>query len=283
MRQPNRLFLIFLALCASVSLSWADARSDARTHYIAGQKAYASADYKVAIKEFSAAQELAPADLNNYNLALCYDKIGAADDAIKFYRAYLDRVPTTDKRPEIEASIARLQQKAPAPVPVPAAPVPAAPAPAAPVAPAPPPADPTMGPSPAPSRDPQMDRVNRVDIGAMRDQRMGAGPDAGGPPPPRDINSVGQPYANQGPPPQQGVGTAPTQQPAPGTQADVKTPDPVYKKWWFWAVVGVSAYVVYSIATEKSNDGTSGTGRLDNSLRKSARAPGPTGLTLFSW
>src|ERR1700710_1924725 len=110
MRQPPKtsLLLILLALCASASLVWADARSDARTHYQAGQKAYASSDYKVAIKEFSAAQDLAPADLNNYNLALCYDKLGDADNALSYYKQYLDKVPDAPKRSEIEASMARL-------------------------------------------------------------------------------------------------------------------------------------------------------------------------------
>ena len=65
-----------------------------------------------AIREFSAAQQLAPADLNNYNLALCYDKLGDPEPAVQYYRAYLDKVPTTDKRAEIEASIARLDTAA---------------------------------------------------------------------------------------------------------------------------------------------------------------------------
>lgn len=41
--------------------------------------------------------------------------------------------------------------------------------------------------------------------------------------------------------------------PTPLDQTPPKKPTPVYKKWWFWAVVAVSAYVVYSIATEGSN------------------------------
>ena len=54
MRRPTfSILLILVALCTLVSLTWADPRSDARTHYIAGQKAYAASDYKVAIKEFS--------------------------------------------------------------------------------------------------------------------------------------------------------------------------------------------------------------------------------------
>ena len=71
----------------------ADARSEARAHYQSGVKLYSSGDYRGAIREFSAAQSLAPADLNNYNLALCYDKLGEAEPAIQYYRAYLDKVP----------------------------------------------------------------------------------------------------------------------------------------------------------------------------------------------
>jgi hypothetical protein len=36
----------------------------------------------------------------------------------------------------------------------------------------------------------------------------------------------------------------------------VKKATPVYKKWWFWAVVAVSAYVVYSIAVDGSSSNT---------------------------
>jgi tetratricopeptide (TPR) repeat protein len=86
----------------------ADDRADARTHYQAGVKSYAAADYKTAIKEFGAAQQLAPADLNNYNHALCYDKLGEAEPAIQYYKEYLNKVPDAPKRSEIEASISRL-------------------------------------------------------------------------------------------------------------------------------------------------------------------------------
>lgn len=87
----------------------ADAKSEARDHYKAGVRFYSQGDYKAAIREFSSAQQKYPADLNNYNLALCYDKLGDAEPAIQYYRAFLDKQPTTDKRAEIEASISRLE------------------------------------------------------------------------------------------------------------------------------------------------------------------------------
>jgi hypothetical protein len=177
MRQPARIACLLRYLVVAVALCFAarahaDDRAEARVHYQAGVKFYASGDYPGAIREFSAAQQLAPADLNNYNLALCYDKLGDADPAIQYYRAFLDKQPGTDKRAEIEASISRLEaaqrsaanKKAdarraapPAPEAAPppsAGPVlgpPAPPAAAPPPPPAVPPAGPVLGPQPPPA------------------------------------------------------------------------------------------------------------------------------------
>src|SRR5262245_58035954 len=112
MRQPtSRIIVLLLALFALAAprAAFADARSDARTHYQAGQKLYAAADYRGAIKAFSAAHAAMPADLNNYNLALCYDKLGEGEPAIQYYREYLNKQPNAANRTEIEASIARLE------------------------------------------------------------------------------------------------------------------------------------------------------------------------------
>jgi len=109
-RPGNLLVIMVLALVATLGTTraWADPRDDARSHYQAGLKLYNSGDYKSAVTEFTAAQSLAPADLNSYNIALCYDKLGEADAAVKYYREYLSKVPDAPKRSEIEASIARL-------------------------------------------------------------------------------------------------------------------------------------------------------------------------------
>jgi hypothetical protein len=177
MRQPARLACFLRYLVVAVALCFAarahaDDRTEARAHYQAGVKLYAGGDYQGAIREFSAAQQRVPADLNNYNLALCYDKLGDADPAIQYYRAYLDKQPGTDKRAEIEASVSRLEaaqrsatskkaearraeearRAAPPPALEAAPPPPAGPVlgpPAPPAAAPPPPAGPVLGP-PAP-------------------------------------------------------------------------------------------------------------------------------------
>src|ERR1041385_5303941 len=107
MRQSTRshrlsfagVFVVLACVLAGplASRAWADdPRIEAKAHYQAGVKMYSSGDYRGAIKEFTAAQALAPADLNNYNLALCYDKLGEAEPAIQYYRADLDKAPNTD-------------------------------------------------------------------------------------------------------------------------------------------------------------------------------------------
>lgn len=178
MRQPARLACFLRYLVIAVALCFAarahaDDRTEARAHYQAGVKLYSGGDYQGAIREFSAAQQLLPADLNNYNLALCYDKLGDADPAIQYYRAFLDKQPGTEKRAEIEASVSRLEaaqrsaaskkaearraeeaRRAPPPAPEAAPPPPAGPVlgpPAPPAAAPPPPAGPVLGPPAPPS------------------------------------------------------------------------------------------------------------------------------------
>ncbi len=339
MRQPATRFvlLFFMALfvgAMSPREAAADARSDAKAHYQAGVKSYAGADYRTAIKEFSAAQQLAPADLNNYNLALCYDKLGEAEPAIQYYKEYLAKVPNADKRTEIEASVARLEgalqsaatkraeevkrseearkaeqarldeemrkaaeqkkiddAKAGATVPVP---------PTGGGTATPPPTggtgstDRSVGSSGTPGTgqvvstgDAQLDRASAIDINAVRDQRVGMGTAD-----PRGGNGPAGAQGAQGPQgPQAGVGAqastnAPNRGTAPDPNAPVDQPKkatPIYKKWWFWAVVAVSAFVVYQIVTTDSNASTTRQGLDTTYARPVPSAPDTRGVPIFSF
>jgi hypothetical protein len=317
MRQPLHLlrYVVLLWVLSVSALAHADDRADARTHYQTAAKMYQGGDYRGAIREFSAAQQLVPADLNNYNLALCYDKLGDAEPAIQYYRAFLDKQPGTDKRAEIQASIDRLDaalksasakkaddaKKADEakkadddkhPVLGPVAPDAAAiagagaagaaaggsvaggvavgPAPAPTVGPEGPPAPSEAAPAPAPAPrkkhkgpavaapnaattgDAQLDRVNGLNIDEIRDQRLGPQGEAAGPNGP---NGNGPAVAGAQP----GQPSQPNAQPsvtgvAPMNNGDEpKKETPVYKKWWFWAVVAVGGYVVYQLATSSSS------------------------------
>ncbi len=333
--RPIRTLVLSLGL-ATISVAgysghaWADdIRVEAKTHYQAGVKAYAASDYRTAIKEFSAAQQLAPADLNNYNLALCYDKLGEADTAIQYYRQYLDRVPGTDRRAEIEASIARLDaalksvnakklsedaqraaaaeaakkaaeqkaaddakraaeqkaaedaKRAPGPLPPPPPPIEGKI-----VTPPPPPAI-GRGSSGTPGTgegvstgDTQLDRAQQIDISKLRDQRVGGAgsgiPDRSAGPGRNTGNLNAQVGTSAGP-----AGPT-TPNGTPGAPADQAKPAeaPVYKKWWFWAVVGVSAIVLYEIASGGSSS-TNGTRARELPLGPVGQMAQPGGMTVM--
>ena len=128
---------------------------------------------------------------------------------------------------------------------------------------------------------------SQIDIDAIRDQRIGGA--ASGIP--ADDNA--RPRGRRGEPaPQRGQrrsadrGAAPThartRAAAAGGPAATsrRRPTPVYKKWWFWAVVAVSAYVVYQIASDSSKPQT-GTARLLPEVGAQNAQPG--GLTLMRW
>jgi len=83
----------------------------------------------------------------------------------------------------------------------------------------------------------------------------------------------------------QGPATAannPAAQPGAPDPSDKPKATPVYKKWWFWAVVAVSAYVVISIATEDSNSNS--TARvMPMTANSNSPAAGAGGMTLMRW
>ena len=97
MRLPTHVLrsCALLLVLGVATHAYADDRSDARAHYQTAAKLYANSDYRGAIREFSQAQQLFPADLNNYNLALCYDKLGDAEPALQYYRAFLEKQPNS--------------------------------------------------------------------------------------------------------------------------------------------------------------------------------------------
>jgi len=299
MRQPLSMlrYLVLLLSLVFAARAYADDRTEARAHYQAGVKFYAGADYQNAIREFSAAQQLAPADLNNYNLALCYDKLGDAEPAIQYYRAFLDKQPGTDKRAEIEASISRLDaalrsaasKKADdarradppksAPVPGPDAALPPGPlgppvpsAAVEPRKPGPAIAGSLDAPSaaPPPTGDSQLDRVNSIDVDRIRDQRMGGIPENRGGPAVAAQGAGSQP-GELGPTP-----GGPGNPPPPASVPDQPKATPVYKKWWFWAMMVPVAIVVYELATTESTASAPSGGRGVASAQ-------PRGLTLLSW
>ncbi len=322
--RPHSPLLAFFVRClvvcfvVSAGVAHADPRDEARSHFKDGMKFYSAGDFKSAIKEFSAAQQLAPVDINNYNLALCYDKLGDAEPALQYYRAFLDKVPNYDKRAEIEASIARLDAAAksaaakkaaddakkaadetkpaevdpyaakPSDTHKPGVAIEAPPVPA-------PPAPTGVGAIGTPSSaavvstgDAQLDRVQAIDVDAIRQQRAAAGMDMRGTP----YGANGSVAANtppnaaagfNGQPPPAGAGAGLNGQPPPPADQKPAQEKPLYKKWWFWVILAAGTFVVVEIATSDSSapNNNGRTGREVPLNKPGQSGLGNAGLTLI--
>lgn len=209
-----------------VSADSNDKRDEARLHFASGEKLYREGDFRGAIAEFQAAEALAPSPILAFNLGLCREKLGEAAAAVTLFRDYLARRPDAPNRAQVEAKIARLEAPPPAPAAEPAL----EPAPV--VEPAPTPT-PVPGLVPAPTAEPVPAPV----------------PAAEPSPNPTVVDAyAARPLPAPAPP-----------SPAPAPMIPERPKEtPVYKQWWFWVVVGVSAYIVVDIATTDNAGGNHG-------------------------
>jgi tetratricopeptide (TPR) repeat protein len=100
-----------------------DALNQAKAHFEAGKNAYNAGDYQVAIREFKAAEALRPSPILDYNIGLANEKLNKKRVAVKYYKRYLEGMPTASNRAEVEGNIGRLESEiAAAPPPAPNAP-----------------------------------------------------------------------------------------------------------------------------------------------------------------
>jgi tetratricopeptide (TPR) repeat protein len=242
MTHPSRAATALLAALAilvaplAIGTARADDTAEARQHYQKGKQLFDAGDFRGAMAEFATADRMAPSPLLEFNIALCHERLGEKAEAVRRYRNYLDRVPDAQNRAQVEAKIAALEADAKAEAGAP----PAAPPPT--TVPNPPPAEgaePGPAPAPAPTGDPELDRVNRIDIGKVRAQRESAGEQAGAAAAPAAEASA-----------------------APRDEGEKKESKPVYKRWWFWVVAGVSALILIDIATAGSDDSDTAASRF---------------------
>jgi outer membrane receptor for ferrienterochelin and colicin len=162
-------FVVVLLLFRSTP-AMADARTEARSHFKKGMEEITAGKYDDGIAELQKAYQLLPHPNVLYNIARAYAEAGDLDNAVGYFRKYLEgNPPDKDEAAQIlknlEARIKRQQQAAreaaqvqPAPVPV-APPSSSSDAGAPDAAPAPPP----ITPPPAPPETPAAG-----DIGAAR-------------------------------------------------------------------------------------------------------------------
>jgi hypothetical protein len=232
----------FLLAPLALRSAQADPTDEGRQHFTRGRQLYDAGDYRGAIAEFAAADQVAPSAMLEYNIALCHERLGEKAEAVRRYRAYLDRVPDATNRASVEEKVHKLEAEIEAQKPAPSGPVEPYP-PEAPEGDAVPPPPPPVAGGPAPTGDPELDRVAGIDVGRVHAERNG------GQPPGPAMGMSAQGSASAGGPPPAGP---PPEQPAPQEKSK-----PIYKQWWFWVVAGVSAIILIDIATSDS-DGSNG-------------------------
>lgn len=219
-----------------------DTVAQAREHFQNGRQLFDAGDYRGAIQEFEAANQLAPAPLLHFNIGLAYERLGEAAPALQHFKLYLEKMPDAANRSLVETKVARLESElgvAQVPAgqpgtpgiitdvdvgpatgePAPVQPAPAVPPPAGGSAQPPAPGVPPAAPVTA-TGDPQLDRVAAIDVATIRDQR------------------------------------APRMAAAEPAVAVVDEPSkPAHKQIWFWVVVGVGALILLDVLAGSSDTG----------------------------
>lgn len=108
--------LACVSLFASAAASAQDAGAASAAHeeaaaaFHAGEAAYAAGRFPEALTYFERAYELTEEPDVLYNIATLQDRLRRDADALASYRAYLDAVPDTDARANIEARVRVLEE-----------------------------------------------------------------------------------------------------------------------------------------------------------------------------
>ncbi|HEY3354114.1 MAG TPA: hypothetical protein VGQ83_12750 [Polyangia bacterium] len=136
-------FVLTVAVPLDAAAQGEDKKDQAKQFFEAGKRFYEMQSWRAAIDQFKQAQALLPSPILDYNIALCYEKLGKPKTAVKFYQRYLAGAPKADNRAEVEGRINSLESQVAAPA---APPAPGAPPPA----PAPEPQDESVPAAPPP-------------------------------------------------------------------------------------------------------------------------------------
>jgi tetratricopeptide (TPR) repeat protein len=85
--------------------------AQARHHFLTGKVAYDAGDYRFAIKEFLAGYHLYPKPAFLINIAQSYRKVGQPEDALLYFKTYLEIAPSSRMRQELERLIHELKEE----------------------------------------------------------------------------------------------------------------------------------------------------------------------------
>lgn len=239
-----------------VGQAYAD-RALAQQHYQAGHELFSSGDYQGAIREFETANRLAPSPVLDFNIGLARERLGQLEQAIQHYRAYIAAMPNAGNRAAVDAKIQILEKElaeqrsaAAATAPKPDPGIGGQPSPFAGTASGTPTAEVTPDTEGDKAFGAVVNSTASAETGAKSEAAEGVAAKKA-----RDLQRVAQVDIAQIRDERQEAMSAPAPEPiAPAAQSShsdfgKKKAKPAYKKWWFWAIVGVSAYILISMAS----------------------------------
>jgi tetratricopeptide (TPR) repeat protein len=104
------IIMVAITLALATVAHAADNIAAAREHFKRGTRAYDLGQYQDAIREYEAAYHAKDDPALLFNIAQAYRLAGDLTNAIRSYRSFLRRVPTTENRAEVEQRIEELQK-----------------------------------------------------------------------------------------------------------------------------------------------------------------------------
>jgi tetratricopeptide (TPR) repeat protein len=102
--------VLVVAGVGAVRPASADDRAAAREHFLKGSKAFDLGLYDEAISEYMAAYKAKDDPALLYNIAQSHRLAGRPQEAIRFYKMFMAKLPRAQNRDEVEAKVAELQK-----------------------------------------------------------------------------------------------------------------------------------------------------------------------------
>ncbi len=96
--------------CASARAEDSDTEI-AKHQYEAGQALFDQGRYEAAIQEFEAARRIKPLAAFNYNIGVCYERLGRWAEAVEAFQRYVDAQPPPRDAEDVRAKIEILKTK----------------------------------------------------------------------------------------------------------------------------------------------------------------------------
>jgi tetratricopeptide (TPR) repeat protein len=100
---------IVVAILLCVTAARAEDLAKAQAAYRSGMQHYDLTEYREALESFKEAYRSLEDPTFLFNIAQCYRQLGDKQQAIRFYRNYLIKVPNAPKRDQIHDMIAKLE------------------------------------------------------------------------------------------------------------------------------------------------------------------------------